>query len=336
MNKKLKSTLQYTVLFGLVIVLLWWMLRGMADKKEEIIRSFQQANYFWVGISVIVAGISHFIRAYRWKYLLEPLGYHPRTKNSLAAVLVGYLVNYIIPRAGELSRCTAITKYEKVPFQVALGTVITERIVDFALLILVFLLTLLFQFKELIGLTDKYILTPMQEKFAKLGDHPALMVLLLVSIAGAVIGFFLFRKKIRSMLTGKFGNLIKGFADGISSIRKMKNPGAFILQSVLIWAMYFFALYFCFFALKETSQLGLKECLTILLFGTFGVIFTPGGLGAYHLIVMNILFYYGINETTGFAFAWLAWGSQFIFILIAGPISLIALPLMNKKTNEPA
>lgn len=335
MNKKLKSILQYTVVFGLVVVLLWWMLRGMADKKEQILTSFKQADYFWVMLSLVAAVLSHFIRAYRWKFLLEPVGYTPKTKNSFAAVLIGYLVNYLVPRMGEVSRCTAIAKYEKVPFETALGTVITERIVDFALLIIVFLLTLLVQFSELIGLTKKYILIPMSEKFAALMDKPVLLVVLIAGVVGAIAAFFIFRKKIGSLLSGKFGSLIKGFAEGISSIRKMKNPGAFILHSVLIWVMYFFALYFCFFALKETSSLGMSECLTILLFGTFGVIFTPGGLGAYHLIVMQILLYYGIAEPVGFAFAWLAWGSQFLLIIVAGIISLVALPLMNKQ-HEPA
>ncbi len=336
MNKKLKTIIQYTVIFGLVVALLWWMLRGMADKKEEIITAFKQADYFWIVVSVLIAGMSHLIRAYRWRYLLEPLGYTPKTKNSFASVMVGYLVNYAVPRAGELSRCTAIAKYEKVPFQIALGTVVTERIVDFALLIIVFLLTLLLQFKELIGVTQKYILTPLGEKLTKLSDKPVLMAVLIGGFAAVCIALFIFRKKIKAMLTGKFGNIIKGFADGISSIRKMKNPGAFILYSILIWVAYFLSLYVTFFSMKETAGLGPGVALTVLLFGTFGVIFTPGGLGAYHLIVMNILTTYSINETAGFAFAWLAWGSQLIFVLLAGPASLIALPLMNKKNNDAA
>jgi glycosyltransferase 2 family protein len=335
-SKRLKTIIQYTIIFGLVVALLWWMLRGMADKKEEIIHSFTQANYAWIFISILTAACSHYIRAYRWRYLLEPVGYTPKTKNSFAAVMVGYLMNYLIPRMGEITRCTVITKYEKVPFQVALGTVITERIVDLVLLLVVFFLTLVMQFSELIGLTNQYILDPLLLKLAALKAKPVLLIMITAGLLGMILALFVFRKKIKAMLTGKFGGIIKGFAEGVSSIRKMKKPGAFILQSVLIWLMYLLGLYFCFFAMKETSSLGLKECLTILLFGTFGVMFTPGGLGAYHLIVMNILVYYGISESAGFAFAWLAWGSQFITILIIGVGCLIALPLMNKKENDAA
>ncbi len=333
MKPRLKSILQYSVLFGLVVFLMWWMLQGIADKKEEIFRAFREANYLWVFLSLTAAFVSHFIRAYRWKYMLEPLGFQPKIGNSLKAVFIGYFANYLVPRMGEVSRCSIISREEKVPFQKALGTVVTERIVDMLLLLLVFVLTLLFQFNELIGLTRKYILLPLQTKLGGLTEKPLFLLVLAVLFVSVIAVVFIFRKKIQALLSGKFGNLIKGFGEGISSVGKMNSPGAFILQSVLIWVMYLLGIYFCFFALRETAVLGLSEGLTILLFGTFGVIFTPGGLGAYHLIVMQILLYYGIAEAVGFAFAWLVWGSQFILIVFLGLISLFFLGIGKKQEH---
>ena len=123
-------------------------------------------------------------------------------------------------------------------------------------------------------------------------------------------------------------------AEGIGSVRKMENPLRFIVLSLMIWACYFYSLYFCFFALPGTSHLGQKECLTLLLFGTFGVIFSPGGLGAYPAIVGGILYTtYNIDKVSSVALPWLSWTSQFILIVILGVISLIVLPIYNRKKN---
>ncbi len=336
MTKRTKSVLQFVLFLSLGILLLWLALRGVVNEKEKIIQSFKDANYFWVFISLVAAFFGLFLRAYRWKYLLQPLGLNLSLKNSFAAVSTGYLANYGLPRMGEISRCTIISKYEKIPFQTALGTVITERIVDFFLLIIIFLLTLLFQFSELIGLTQQYILNPLSLKLKPLSQNPVFITIVATLLVLVVLAFLLLRKKIKNSLSGKFGGILKGFAEGISSIRKMDKPIPFIILSVLIWLMYFLGIYFCFFTFGETSDLGLKQCLTILLFGTFGVIFTPGGIGAYHIIVQQILMFYSISSTTSFAFPWIIWGSQFILILIAGLASIIALPLMNKQNHAAA
>lgn len=334
MNSKTKSVLQFILLLGLGIFLVWLSLRSVADKKEEIFNAFKQADYFWVIMSGIVAFLAHFLRAYRWNYLLEPLGHKTTLFNANCAVIIGYFANYGLPRMGELTRCTIASKYDKVPFEEALGTVITERIVDMFLLIIIFILTLFAQFSQLIGLANKYIFDPLHEKIQHLSEHPVLAIVLITGVLIFVIAFFLLRKKISSMLRGKFGNVIKGFANGITSVKNIKHIWKFILLSIGIWAAYFYSLYMVFFAFKETSHLGQAECLTLILFGTFGVIFTPGGLGVYHGLIKEILVFYGISEITGFSFPWLAWGTQFIMVVSLGLLSFILLPIVNRKKEH--
>lgn len=336
MSKRTKSILQFIVLLGLGVFLVWLSLRSVADKKEEIFNAFRQADYFWVIVSSAIALLAHFLRAYRWNYLLEPLGHKTRLINANAAVLIGYFANYGLPRMGELTRCTVVSKYDKVPFEEALGTVITERIVDMFLLIIVFVLTLLSQFSQLIGLSNKYIFDPLGDKLHKLSAHPVLSVILAVIVIGIGVAFLIYRKKISGMLKGKFGNIIKGFAGGITSVKNIKHKWRFVILSLGIWAAYFYSLYFLMFAFKETAVLGQSECLVLLLFGTFGVIFTPGGLGVYHGLIKEILMFYGIGEITGFSFPWLAWGSQFILIVILGLLSLIILPIINRNKENVA
>jgi hypothetical protein len=330
-NPKAKSILQFVALLGLGGFLVWLSLNSVADKKDEIYKAFQQADYFWVILSSAVALFAHFLRAYRWNYLLEPLGHKTSLFNANCAVMISYFANYGLPRMGELTRCTIVSKYDDVPFEEALGTVITERIVDMLLLIVIFVLTLFMQFNQLIGLANKYIFDPLGAKLHNLSEHPISTIILGVVILAFVLILFLLRKKISNMLKGKFGNIILGFTKGITSIKNIKHKWRFIFLSIGIWAAYFYSLYLIFFAFNETSHLGQSECLTLMLFGTLGVIFTPGGLGVYHSLVKEILVFYGISEITGFSFPWLAWGSQFILIVVLGVLSLILLPIVNRS-----
>jgi uncharacterized protein (TIRG00374 family) len=333
-GKSTKSIIQFIVLFSIGILLIWLSLKQVAPEKDNIIKAFSNANYFWICIGMTIAFFSHFFRAYRWNYLLKPLGYKVDLLNSTCHVIIGYFANYGIPRMGEISRCTLAAKYDKVPFEVGFGTVITERIVDFVLFLIIFLLTLILQFNELIGLANKWIFGPLAKKFSGIQENPVKIIVLVLVLAIILGGILFLRKKLSSLLKGKLGGIIKGMAEGIGSIRKMEKPFQFILLSLFIWASYFYSLYVCFFALDGTSHLGQKEALTLLLFGTFGVIVSPGGLGAYPAIVGGIMVStFGIDLASSFAFPWLSWTSQFILIAVLGVTALIILPIYNRKRN---
>lgn len=332
MNKRTKSIIQFAVLLGVAILLTWLSISSVWGERDKIVTSFLTANYFWVFISVIISVFSHFLRAYRWNYLLKPAGYSVKMPNAIGAVLVGYFANYGLPRMGEITRCTLVTRYDKVPFEVALGTVITERIIDTVLLLLIFVLTLFAQFTQLKGLATEYIFDPLTKKLDGISQNPVQLVILIAIILLLVVGFFALRKRISNLFTGKFGNILKGFGKGLSSIKDMEHKFQFIVLSLGIWAAYFYSLYFCFFAFEGTSHLGQAECLVLLLFGTFGVAFSAGGLGAYQTILTNLLILtYSIDKISAVAFPWMSWAAQFIVIVLLGIASLIILPLINKN-----
>ncbi len=334
MTKSTKSILQFIVLLGIGILLVWLSFRSVWTEKEKILNSFKNANYFWVSFSMAIAFLSHFLRAFRWRYLLKPTGFSVKPNNALGAVLVGYFANYGLPRMGEITRCTLVTKYDDVPFEVALGTVITERIVDFLILIIIFFLTLFAQFSQLKDLTATYIYHPMMLKLGGVASHPTKFIILIAVVVALCVGLFLIRKKITGLLKGKLGNIILGFGKGLSSVKDIEHKFHFIILSLAIWASYFYSLYVCFFAFTGTSHLGQSECLVLLLFGTFGVVFSPGGLGAYPAIITALLTYYGVEQIAAFSFPWMAWTSQFILIVTLGLLSLVLLPIINKsKTN---
>ena len=246
--------------------------------------------------------------------------------------MVGYVVSYVVPRGGgDLSRCGIATRYEKVPFTAALGTLVTERIVDLLLMLLLFFITLAIQFKELIGLTSLYVFNPLVKK---LSSNQNLLYVLVATLTLFILALIIFRKKLKNLLSGKAGDLLKNFGNGIKSIKDIKNPKLFLLQSVAIWLFYFLSLYICFSCFPQTKIVGLKPALSLLLFSTIGVIVSPGGMGAYQMISTQVLLFYGVLGSVSISFPWIAWGSQFITVILIGGLCLLLLPILNRDKLE--
>lgn len=245
--------------------------------------------------------------------------------------MIGYLANYAFPRLGEVSRCGVLKTSDDVPFAESFGTVVVERIVDLLCLGVIFFLVLLVQFNELQALWLKYIWIPASEKIGHLADHPVKFYTIICVIA-LVIGALIFlRKRIFGKLSGKAKSFFSGLKDGILSIKKVPNPIMFVIQSLLIWTGYFLSLYVCFFCFADTSNLTLNAALVLLLFGTFGVAFTPGGIGAYQIIVTAIMIDLAPETAPAAAsFSWLSWGAQVATVVIFTGVAFALRPVLNK------
>ncbi|HKC66664.1 MAG TPA: lysylphosphatidylglycerol synthase transmembrane domain-containing protein [Bacteroidia bacterium] len=334
MSPKIKSALQLILFATIGIGLVWLSIHNIPDKDIETTKqSFKIADYTVVVFSALISILAHVIRAWRWDMLMKPLGHKISFKNSFAAVMIGYAVNYAVPRAGELSRCGVAAKYEKIPFAAALGTVITERIIDLIMLLVLFFITLAVQFNQLIGLTNTYVTDPLSKKFGGLLHNTTYLVVIIAGILAFAAGLFILRNKIKSLFTGKIGGLLKSFGDGLKSVKDLEKPGLFILQSFLIWLMYFLSLYVCLFCFPETKTIGVSAALAFMLFTTIGVMVSPGGIGAYQLIGTQILLFYKVASGVSVAFPWIVWGVQFVAIIVIGGLCFIFLPLLNRNNN---
>ncbi len=332
------NILKILFFLGLGIVLIWLALRKTTDEEfANIKKSLLNANYFWISLSIVISGLSHFFRALRWKLLLNPLGYKPKTSNTFFAVMVGYLANFAIHRMGEVTRCGLLTTYEKVPFTTGFGSVISERALDVVCLLIIFFVALGMEFDRISGIANDLVFNTVSEKLHALMQQQTaviIIVLTLILIAGTL---FYFRKKIQALFSEKAKGFIGGIWNGLISIKNVDKPVLFIIYTLLIWAMYILQVYVCFFAFPETAGLSIMVAVVIVVFGSLGVMATPGGTGAYQLIVIQILTsIYLISYTSSFAFAWAVWTSQFVFIVFTGFLSLILLALLNKvaKTEE--
>ena len=334
MNKRLRTILQYSFFLGLGIFLVWWSIKELsADDKSHIKSALKTARY-WLLIPVFgLLLLSHFIRALRWRLLIEPLGYKPSKSNTFFAVLIGYLANQAVPRLGEVLKCTVLARYEKIPADKLIGTIILERLIDALTLLIVFAITLLIQPHLYSQLIDAFFSSPDNKTENK-------------KIAGWIIGLIVFgiiliiliiwmikKKKKLSDLKLLFKKIITSVVQGVSAIRHLKKRKQFIFLSILIWTIYLMGGYIGFLALQETEHYGIKEAFTVLSAGSIGMIVTPGGIGAYAWLIQKTMLLYGLNEGIALAFGWILWLAQTAVILIGGLISFVALPYYNKRKN---
>lgn len=333
MKKNLRNILKFLFFLGLGVLLVWLAVKDKTTGEFNNIKlAIQQANYFWIILSMTISGLSHYFRALRWKLLLEPLGHKPKTSNTFFAVVVGYLANLALPRLGEVTRCGVLTRYEKIPFVQGFGSVIAERALDVVCVILLFFITLGIEFEKISGIANDLILNTVSEKFNALMQKQMFVIAACVVLAITIAGYFYFRKTIQAMMTGKVKNFVKGLWDGILSVKNVNKPILFIVHTVLIWLMYILQVYVCFFAFSELSHLSFVVAMVVTVFGSLAVAVVPGGTGMYQLIVIQILTtVYFISAPASFAFAWAVWSSQISLILVGGLISLILLPILNKS-----
>lgn len=327
-KSRASQILQFIIFFGLGGGLMYWQFSGFTDAERELFyKGLREANYVWFFVAVLIGAVAHILRAVRWQMLLTPLNRKVGFGTRFYAVMMGYLANYAFPRLGEVIRPGVLTTSDNVPLSESFGTVVVERIVDMLCLGLVFLIVLLVQFAELQGLFMKYIGEPAAVKFAGITASPVKMAILVGGFLLVIAAILYIRKKV----TGKAKAFFVGLKEGVLSVRKVKNPGLFILQSLLIWAGYYFALYIVFFCFPETSTLTLNTALILLLFGTFGVAFTPGGIGAYQIIITAILIDLAPSSAPAAAsFAWLSWGTQVATVILFAGIATLVRPALNR------
>lgn len=322
-KKTLFTVVQYIIFLGLGIALIMYMSNQMSPKdKEDMISSIKQTE-LWYLIPIFITGfLSHLFRALRWKLLLRPLGINPGATNLTFSVLIGYLVNLLIPRMGEVAKCTVLAKYEKVPADKMIGTIVAERTFDVITLGVVTLIA----FASQAGVIGNYAGQLFDAMAAKQNLMVAAVFCLLLGIVFLVLVY-------RKYKTSKVGKFIKGLSDGVRSILVMQNRGMFLLYTVLIWTMYWAQVVLGFWSLPATEHLSGLIALVILVFGSVGMIATPGGIGAYPILLSQILILYGIKLADGNAFGWVSWSVQTGIVLILGILSLIFLPIYNSRRH---
>ena len=326
LKKQFKNALKYLLFFAAGVTIFWLIYKDLdIDMIKSVLKN--DVNYFWVWVSVIIGICSHISRTVRWNYLIEPMAPTPGFRNTFMAVMFGYLMNLVLPRMGEISRCGVLSRYEKIPFMKLIGTVVTERIIDVIMLLLFTLVAFISQFGRILQLFRNN--PEMKDNAIKLITSPYLWGLFILFILTVAI----FRKKIaQTKLYKKVELTIGHLREGLVSFKYVRKKGAFIFHSFLIWILYYLMMYSSFFAFDFTKGLSPFAALTTFVMGSFGMVApVQGGLGTWHFMTKESLALYGISNENGIIFAFVAHTTMTLLIIVLGLLSMLALPLLNRK-----
>lgn len=333
MNKTLSLALQYLIFLGLGLFLIWWSIHNLTDEDmRRLADALGGADYVLVLPAMFMLLLSHYSRALRWRILMKPLGFEPSRLNTFFAVMLGYFFNLLVPRMGEVMKCTMLAKYEHTPVDKLIGTMVAERALDVICLALVIGLSLVLQMDmvttffsgaDLRGADDGY------------GWLKLLGGILLVAAGVWFVRLLIYRYAHLNIVI-RIRSIASGIWQGLTSIRRIESSKlpAFIFHTIFIWAMYLLSIRMGFYAMSSVVGLGMSAALTILSVGSLAMIITQGGIGAYQIVVQRSLALYGIPEVSGLAFGWLLWAVQTILVLVVGLICLILLPLFNKNNRK--
>jgi len=320
LKKKIRKWLTTLIPLIIGIGIIYYQFNTLTGEEiENIKNSFEKADYFYIYLSLVIAIIGFWSRAYRWKYALNHLGYQTKFSNNFFAVCVSYLVNLTVPRSGEITRAILLKKYEEVPFDKAFGTIVAERIVDFLIFLLFVAIGFLSQFEKIYQFL--------------ISNNVSFQSLVLTAIFGLIVFviFILVWIYAEWKIINKLKSKLSGLIEGMSVIFIMKKKWKYLFHSFFIWFTYLIMFYIAIFALPETSTISFDIVVMGFIFGSLAIGFTNGGLGAYPFAIALIFSLYGISKDAGVAFGWLVWASQTILTIVLGLISYILLPILNKN-----
>lgn len=313
---KSKSILKVVLPLLLGIGLVWYSLSKMS--VSLLVQYFTDANYSWIILGIILGLLSHASRAYRWLFMAEPLGFKPKFLNSFMAVYSAYLINFTIPRAGEIARGTILTNYEDIPFDKGFGTIVAERIADTIMLLLIIAIAFFLEFE--------FIYKFFSSKF-----NPSALILVGIVLFTGALGLFLFIRKSSSKFALKVKAFLSGLIEGALSIFKMKKKWAFIGHTIFIWLMYVSMFYVTTFALPELQDISIATILIGFILASFSIAATNGGIGSFPEAIVLAFLWFGMAEDPSRAFGWIMWSTQTLVIIVLGGLSLLYLPIYNRK-----
>ncbi len=321
--KKLNSFIKFIIPLSLGVFFIYITIKNTTlEDRLTIFTYIKESNIFYVVLSLIFMFLSHLSRAYRWKYLLEPLGFKSRFINRALSVFICYISNLGIPRSGEILRATSLSNYEKISFEKTLGSIIAERIVDLVILIFIIIISLFFHFDLII----KFL-------FQKN-----------INVKYIIAGFFVFiisvyiAKKLavnsKNKIIIKIKSIINDFIEGILSLKSIPEKNYFIIHTIFIWLMYIGMFYVIKWSFSETYDLTFIQILPAFIAGSLTITATNGGIGIFPLAVTIMLSAFGISKEAGLAFGWILWSTQTIIIVVLGGLSFFILPLVNSFNSK--
>ena len=338
MKDRIKQIIKLGIFIGLSVILLIIAFRDI--DLRDIIEELKNAKYSWILISFIASVLAFISRARRWVLLIKPLGYNPGLTSTYHALLTGYLFNLAAPRLGELTRCVALGRKEKIPVDRLLGTVIAERAFDLVSMFIILFIMILARGNIMDSFLQENVLEPIGARIASVFASPVnIIVIAALFIIAIILVITIYRERLMKLkLFVKISDILKGILSGLKTFVRMKDKLEFIIHTIVIWSFYIIMTWVVFYAIPSTSHLNFGDAVFILVIGSLGMAApVQGGIGAFHWIVsrgLNVV--YGIDLKDGLAYATLSHESQLILIAILGTISFYLILGKSRRKHGKA
>ena len=324
------KSIQNIIKIGLPLILggaiLYWMYRDFDFRSIKDVLLYQM-DWTWMLLSFPFGIMAQVFRGLRWKQALEPVGEHPRTSTSIYSIFLSYAISLVIPRVGEVGRCAVLKRYDSVSFSKALGTVVTERVVDMLLMLLITAISILLQI-HVFGTFFSKTGTRFNDILAGF-TTAGWIVTFICAAAVLTLAYFILRQL---TIYNKVKEALSGIWQGIISLKKVKSIPLFLFYSVAIWVSYFLHYYLTFFCFDFTADLGLTCALVTFVVGSIAVIVpTPNGAGPWHFAVKTMLILYGVADTQALYFVLIVHTIQTLLVVLLGVYASAALAVLKRR-----
>ncbi len=328
----LKRVLNYSLPFLLSAVFLYVAFYDVNFK--QVLSVVSEASIYWIIFFIIILLISHLVRAIRWKYILHSVKPDASLKNLFGALMVGYGVNCVVPRFGEISRAVLIGKWEGLSRSAMFGAVIVERVIDLIFLLLAIFVSVLIWSGNLYDSLPWLRSTLFFVAAAIFGS--ILFLVLTIRLREKFYGLIVnLVKKISEKAAYKTAHIFEMLIEGFASLKGIRNYSITIMLSIFLMLIYAFTSYVGFFTvgMENIKPVTFQMGWILMSISAIGVVIpTPGGTGSYHTLTKSALvLLFGFDEVISLSYAFLTHIiSYFLFIITA----LISFFILNKQHDN--
>jgi glycosyltransferase 2 family protein len=320
-NPKVKKVIQVAISLAIAIWIFWFLYKDI--ELTSLMAQVRSSNWFWIFSSLAISFFGFWVRGWRWALLIQADEGKPVTANrAYHALMVGYLTNMLVPRAGEVARCGVLSRTNGISVGHLFGTVILERSIDLLFLLGTILLAFLLENNLFLGLAGE--LVDLESLGQKLISN---LPILLGGLTVIFLFFYLLFKRFRNHgIVNKLQTFGRQLLTGVKSISTLKNPKGFWASSILIWIIYFLTMYMVSLGIQSTANLTPGEVLLVMVMGSIGMVApVQGGIGTFHALVAYILIQFGVSDSDGKIFAAIIHGTQTIMVVLVGLVSWMVM-----------
>ena len=325
MTDGITKTIKYLLSAAIALLFLWFSFRDV--EWADFIDGLKGCRWGYVLISMAAGAFAFWLRALRWRQLLQPIDDSISRTTTFNAINIGNISNFVFPRIGEFVRCGVITRrsrpadpqkpeYRKASYDKVLGTVVLERGWELLVMLLMLLVVITAGYKRFGAFFIERIWEPMAHRF----DQNVWLLLALAVIVLAAGAYFLWKYRRTNVLCAKIWGVFEGVWQGFASCMKMERKWLFFAYTALIWMTYWFMAAMTVIAAPFLDGLDLVDALFLSLVGGLGfAVPVPGGIGAFHFIIsLALSVMYGVPMELGVVYATMSHTSQAITQIVFG------------------